>query len=436
MMGGFRLQMAHELSCGVLYALQSDQRSSCVSITIDDSHSGIQDNTAKHGQSDCDDIEIDQTDQLGDDGDMDDEDDADESDEERTADPNYFVPTYENEPDPNDIFGLKWGKDHYFKYLPRLKRMPYMEEQCPFERESIRKVVKEMEPTIRVIQFSTCFPVNSEPSKGVGDISLSHGDESDVKLTASVCTSKINKIIVWPEIITALIAIKFNVSHLNDVSEDEFEEVKSSDSDEYFERFPDDYHECCKSDELDCGDIHQPVSSGSSVVEAIDGDDDDVDDNNSNHDDDHHHEVDGIGNGDIDDTENRFTLDDEYLGTLPQECEDDSYTKALRRLKVSNACESNQKYNVIEQYKAMQSLLNPPEDAYSYYRKVDNGSAATEWKVVFLHPSKYHIKMSEDLYVELKEFCASVYDYEHSETAIRRRVATVPRHFRSRRTST
>ena len=36
-------------------------------------------------------------------------------------------------------------------------------------------------------------------------------------------------------------------------------------------------------------------------MEAIDGDDD-VDDYNSNHDDDHHHEVDGIGNGDIDDT--------------------------------------------------------------------------------------------------------------------------------------
>eukprot|EP00731_Ephydatia_muelleri_P021183 Em0013g910a len=88
------------------------KRSSCVSITIDDSHSGIQDDTAEHGQSDCDDMEIDQTDQLGDDGDMDDEDDADESDEERTADPNFLVPTYENEPDPNDIFGLKWGKNN------------------------------------------------------------------------------------------------------------------------------------------------------------------------------------------------------------------------------------------------------------------------------------------------------------------------------------
>ncbi|KAL5474594.1 hypothetical protein EMCRGX_G026564 [Ephydatia muelleri] len=164
MMGGIRLQMAHELSCGVLYALQSDQRSSCVSITIDDSHSGIQDDTAKHGQSDCDDMEIDQTDQLGDDGDMDDEDDADESDEERTADPNFLVPTYENEPDPNDIFGRKWGKDHYFK-----------EEQCPFEREFIRKVVKEMEHCYDMVLEIFHYLMETE---------------SDVKLTASVCTSQ------------------------------------------------------------------------------------------------------------------------------------------------------------------------------------------------------------------------------------------------------
>eukprot|EP00731_Ephydatia_muelleri_P021721 Em0014g312a len=237
MMGGFRLQMAHELSCGVLYALQSD-RSSCVSITIDDSHSGIQDDTAKHGQSDCDDMEIDQTDQLGDDGDMDDEDDADESDEERTADPNFLVPTYENEPDPNDIFGLKWGKDHYFKYLPRLKRMPYTEEQCPFEREFIRKVVKEMEPTIRVIQsgkkksvFFRHIPAIEKCLKADANWPLQHccdmvleifhylmETESDVKSTASVCTSRINKIIVWPEIITALIAIKFNVSRKQAIS--------------------------------------------------------------------------------------------------------------------------------------------------------------------------------------------------------------------------
>eukprot|EP00731_Ephydatia_muelleri_P035609 Em0140g12a len=125
MMGGFRLQMAHELSCGVLYALQSD-RSSCVSITIDDSHSGIQDDTAKHGQSDCDDMEIDQTDQLGDDGDMDDEDNADESDEERTADPNFLVPTYEYEPDPNDIFGLN-GIDSALVFQSTLNPLKVLE---------------------------------------------------------------------------------------------------------------------------------------------------------------------------------------------------------------------------------------------------------------------------------------------------------------------
>ena len=45
------------------------------------------------------------------------------------------------------------------------------------------------------------------------------------------------------------------------------------------------------------------MSNGSSVVEAIDGDD--IDSNNSTHDDDDHHGVDGIGNGDIDDTEDR-----------------------------------------------------------------------------------------------------------------------------------
>ncbi|KAL5473952.1 hypothetical protein EMCRGX_G028521 [Ephydatia muelleri] len=195
MMGGFRLQMAHELSCGVLYALQSDQRSSCVSITIDDSHSGIQDDTAKHGQSDCDDMEIDQTDQLGDDGDMDDEDNADESDEERTADPNFLVPTYENEPDPNDIIALKWGKDHYFKYLPRLKRMPYTEEQCLFEREFIRKVVKEME-----IDSALVFQSTLNPLKVLEIFHYIMETESDVKLMASVCTSRINKIIVWSEV--------------------------------------------------------------------------------------------------------------------------------------------------------------------------------------------------------------------------------------------
>ncbi|KAL5515049.1 hypothetical protein EMCRGX_G000166 [Ephydatia muelleri] len=96
-------------------------------------------------------MEIDQTDQLGDDGDMDDEDDADESDEERTADPNFLVPTYENEPDPNDIFGTSNICITNYACM-HMDLFHCKEEQCPLERESIRKVVKEMEPTIRVIQ--------------------------------------------------------------------------------------------------------------------------------------------------------------------------------------------------------------------------------------------------------------------------------------------
>lgn len=31
-------------------------------------------------------------------------------------------------------------------------------------------------------------------------------------------------------------------------------------------------------------------------------------------------------------------------------------------------------------------------------------------EIVFLHPRKYHVKMNEDLFAELKEFCASVYN--------------------------
>eukprot|EP00731_Ephydatia_muelleri_P018525 Em0011g565a len=211
MMGGFRLQMAYELSCGVLYALQSD-RSSRVSITIDDSHSGIQDDTAKHGQSDCDDIEIDQTDQLGDDGDMDDEDDADESDEERTADPNFLVPTYENEPDPNDIFALKWAynksdpvwkkKSVFFRHIPAIEKCLKADANWPLQH---------------------CYDMVLEIFHYLMET------ESDVKLTASVCTSRINKIIVWPEIITTLIAIKFNVSPERTSTSGEGESEKAKD---------------------------------------------------------------------------------------------------------------------------------------------------------------------------------------------------------------
>ena len=56
-----------------------------------------------------------------DDGNIDDCDDKVDEDEER--DPNFIV--YINLADPDDLCALKWGKDHYMKYLPSIKRKPY-----------------------------------------------------------------------------------------------------------------------------------------------------------------------------------------------------------------------------------------------------------------------------------------------------------------------
>ena len=48
-----------------------------------------------------------------------------DEDEEEERDPNFLVPTYINQPDPDDLCALKWGKDHYMRYLPSMKRKPY-----------------------------------------------------------------------------------------------------------------------------------------------------------------------------------------------------------------------------------------------------------------------------------------------------------------------
>ena len=37
----------------------------------------------------------------------------------------FLIPEHENTPDPNDICGLKWGRDHYIRFLPSLKRRSY-----------------------------------------------------------------------------------------------------------------------------------------------------------------------------------------------------------------------------------------------------------------------------------------------------------------------
>ena len=60
-----------------------------------------------------------------DDGNIDDCDDKSDEDEEEERDLNFLVPTYINQPDPDDLCAPKWGKDHYMRYLPSMKRKPY-----------------------------------------------------------------------------------------------------------------------------------------------------------------------------------------------------------------------------------------------------------------------------------------------------------------------
>ena len=34
----------------------------------------------------------------------------------------FLIPDYKNQPDPDDICGLQWGKDHYSRHFPSLSR--------------------------------------------------------------------------------------------------------------------------------------------------------------------------------------------------------------------------------------------------------------------------------------------------------------------------
>ena len=37
----------------------------------------------------------------------------------------FLIPDYKNQPDPDDICGLQWGKDHYIRHFPSLSRSLY-----------------------------------------------------------------------------------------------------------------------------------------------------------------------------------------------------------------------------------------------------------------------------------------------------------------------
>ena len=37
----------------------------------------------------------------------------------------FLIPDYKNQPDPDDICGLQWGKDYYIRHFPSLSRCLY-----------------------------------------------------------------------------------------------------------------------------------------------------------------------------------------------------------------------------------------------------------------------------------------------------------------------
>ena len=37
----------------------------------------------------------------------------------------YLIPSYVNAPDPDSINALQWGRNHYIRFYPSLKRLPY-----------------------------------------------------------------------------------------------------------------------------------------------------------------------------------------------------------------------------------------------------------------------------------------------------------------------
>ena len=47
------------------------------------------------------------------------------NDVQRQTELEFLIPDYKNQPDLDDIFGLKWGRDHYIRYFPSLKRCLY-----------------------------------------------------------------------------------------------------------------------------------------------------------------------------------------------------------------------------------------------------------------------------------------------------------------------
>eukprot|EP00731_Ephydatia_muelleri_P033139 Em0025g95a len=75
-----------------------------------------------------------------------------------------LVPDFKNNPDQDDIFATPWEKEHYLKYFPRQTRPS--DRHSPFKRTLIRQIVKELEPSTRMILMGT------KKSRFVGPIGI------------------------------------------------------------------------------------------------------------------------------------------------------------------------------------------------------------------------------------------------------------------------
>ena len=115
----FRLQMVYELSNGSLYPLQgvaneksSNSSDSCQYVdgcTFDGTKSEHQHSTCSDESENNDHSDIEHIDLSGSNS----ESSIPRNDVQRQTELEFLIPDYKNQPDLDDIFGLKWGRDHY-----------------------------------------------------------------------------------------------------------------------------------------------------------------------------------------------------------------------------------------------------------------------------------------------------------------------------------
>ncbi|KAL5494242.1 hypothetical protein EMCRGX_G015533 [Ephydatia muelleri] len=142
----------------------------------------------------------------------------------------FLVPDFRNAPDPDDIFALRWGKSFYMKNFPHFKTKT-LDKHYPFPRHIIRRVVKDLEPTLRAIltkdtvsdlqiYFNEIKQLHKEdlywPFLECSDMVLEvfyylQELDCDVKKQAALSLSLVNKCVVWPEIVVALLMDTFNL---------------------------------------------------------------------------------------------------------------------------------------------------------------------------------------------------------------------------------